>query len=67
MAITFTIWFRLECFTVYALLLLLPSAAQDSLYSEVASPSITEFSPVRLIYLILTHLEFMRQHEEFNN
>ncbi|WP_373455925.1 hypothetical protein [Orientia tsutsugamushi] len=27
-------WFQLECFTVYALLLSLPSAAQDSLYGE---------------------------------
>ncbi|WP_417904592.1 hypothetical protein [Candidatus Tisiphia endosymbiont of Micropterix aruncella] len=31
-AITFTFWFRLDCFAVYALLLSLPSAAQDSLY-----------------------------------
>ncbi len=37
-AITFTLWFRLECFAVYASSPLLPPETQDSLRSGLANP-----------------------------
>jgi hypothetical protein len=54
-AITFTIWFRLEYFTIYASSLLLPPATQDSLYGDAGTPSATGLSPARYTLLFPAH------------
>ncbi len=54
-AITFTIWFRLEYFAVYASSLLLPPATQDSLCSTAGTVSTTGLAPVRYTLLFPAH------------
>ncbi|WP_275352662.1 hypothetical protein [Xenorhabdus bovienii] len=44
-AITFTCWFRLECFAVYASSPLLPPEMQDSLRSDLANLLRRDFHP----------------------
>ncbi|CAE16807.1 unnamed protein product [Photorhabdus laumondii subsp. laumondii TTO1] len=55
-AITFTFWFRLECFAVYASSPLLPPETQDSLRSGLAnSLSTTGLLPARSVQLCPAH------------
>ncbi|SPR02642.1 hypothetical protein [Orientia tsutsugamushi] len=60
-AITFTIWFRLECFAAYALLRRYLQQYKTRYMVNLASPSITALSAVRLMHLILTHIQLKLQ------
>lgn len=53
--ITFTYWFRLECFAVYASSPLLPPEMQDSLRSDLANLLRRGFHPQETVQLFPAH------------
>ncbi|WP_208607598.1 hypothetical protein, partial [Xenorhabdus thuongxuanensis] len=58
--ITFTYWFRLECFAVYASSPLLPPEMQDSLRSDLANLLRRGFHPQETVQLFPAHRQLHR-------